>query len=130
MSEKITVDPGLLKDLADTNFGEVLTNPLYSRVVRSALGLAITFVGTKVFKAEASAIAVQDYVELALVLIGVVSVIWYRWKTTHSIRSVSEVADELLPLLQRAATPAIQKDLLEVIRARNQKVYDVIVTKL
>lgn len=116
--------------VAETNFGSVYTNPLLSRVVRYALGLIITFAGTKLFKADANTINVQDYVELAMVVIGSCCIIWYRWKSTHTIMSVTQAADKLMPVLEKAITPSMQASLINTVREKNAKVADLLVGQL
>ena len=120
----VEIPKELAVDLASTNFGQVLTNPLYSKVIRTALGMLIAFIGTKVFKAETDSIAVQDYVELVMILFSAIGIVWFRWVSTKSIASVGQVAADLLPVIQKAATPEVRNDLLQVVRTNNPKVYE------
>lgn len=117
----------LATELAATNFGQVLTNPLYSNVIRWALGLLVSFIGTKFFKADEATLATQDWVEMIIVFIGIVGVIYYRFVSTHQITSVVAAAEQVLPVLEKAATPAIRGALMDLLKQRNPKVYEAVV---
>lgn len=116
--------------VAETNFGNVYTNPLLSKVIRYALGLLITFVVSKVIKADAATINVQDYVELSMVVVGSCFIIWHRWKSTKEITSTSAAVDKLLPVLEAAVTPAMREQLLDTLRAKNPALADAVVGEL
>ena len=47
-------------------------------------------------KAETDSIAVQDYVELVMILFSAIGIVWFRWVSTKSIASVGQVAADLL----------------------------------
>lgn len=121
------LSPEIATQLASTNFGQVLTNPLYSNTIRYALGLLVTFIGTKFFKADEATLATQDWVELLMVFIGVVGVVYYRFTSTHQITSAATAASQVLPAIAVAATPQIRAALMGLLKERNPKVYDAVV---
>lgn len=121
------LSPEIATQLASTNFGQVLTNPLYSNVIRWALGMLVTFIGTKFFKADEATLAVQDWVEMIIVFAGIVGVIYYRFTSTHQITSAASAANQVLPALAVAATPQIRAALMSLLKERNPKVYDAVV---
>lgn len=116
--------PQLALALAKTDFGPILTSPLFSRVIQSSLGMLVMFVGTKVFKLQEADIHVQDYVELLIVILGSILAIVYRIKSQGSIQDPVAAAKELLPLLQQAVTPQVRQDLMKLVQQKNPKVYE------
>lgn len=123
---KPLVPQTLAVELAATDFGSIVTNPLFSRVIQSVLGMVVVFIGTKVFKMQEADIHVQDYVELLVVLIGSIAAVWYRMKSKGAIKDPVAMAQDLLPTLQQAVSPAVRRDLLNLIQIKNPKVYEIL----
>ena len=84
---KIQLPTELLQEIASTNFGQYYTNPLFSTTIRAVLGLALTFLSAKVFKAEVDQTQLQDWVELVVVLGTLGYIAWARYRSTHQIGS-------------------------------------------
>lgn len=117
-------------ELAQTNFGKIITNPLASRTIRWLLGLLVSVLATKVFKIEAGTLPMEDWIELVMVLIASGAVAWYRFKATGQIGTVATAVEELLPVVQRATTPAMRQNVLDLIKSKNSKVHEAIVEVL
>lgn len=117
-------------ELAQTNFGKIITNPFASRTIRWLLGLLVSVLATKVFKIEAGTLPMEDWIELAMVLIAGGAVAWYRFKATGQISTVATAVEELLPVVQRATTPAMRQNVLDLIKSKNSKVHEAIVEVL
>jgi hypothetical protein len=115
----VTLPAALLQEVAQTNFGQIYTSPLQSRTIQYVIGLAVSFVGAKIFKATLNTEQVQDWVELVGVLFAAGVVAWSRWRTTHTIMSVKDAVASLIPTFEKAATPQIRAELVQAVKNVN-----------
>lgn len=119
--------PQLLEEIAKTNFGSVYTSPLQSAIIRWAIGLLITVVGTRVFKAELGGEQVAMWVEFTMALLACGMIIVHRLRSGTPIKTLEQAAQDLLPVLDQAATPEVRNDLLNVVKSANPKLHATVV---
>ena len=125
-----TIPPELLKEIATTNFGQIYTNPLYSNVIRWALGVMITFAATNLFGQEVAGAQVTSWVELIVVTVGLVAVIYHRLKSSTAIKSMDQAVADLLPVFESAADDRVQHDLVAALRKVNPTLADAVYKQL
>ena len=126
----ISLPASLVQEIAKTNFGAIYTNPLQSNTIRYVIGLAVTFVGSKVFKTDVGTAQTQDLVELVFVLLMAGAIAYSRWKTTHSILSVEDALKSLTPTFEQAATPALRAQLIAAIKSTNPTLGDIVAKEM
>ena len=125
-----TIPPELLKEIATTNFGQIYTNPLYSNVIRWALGVMITFAATNLFGQEVAGEQVKSWAEFVIVMIGLIAIVWHRLKSNTTIKSLDQAVADLLPVFESAADERVQHDLVAALRKVNPTLADAVYKQL
>lgn len=122
----IKITDAQLKEIAATNFGKVYTNPMSSWVIRVAVGGLVTLIGLRL-GVTLDDVQTQAWVDLGAGLLVIASMVFARFKSQGaSIKTAQQVLTEYLPILQ-SAEPTVRASILQVIRERNPKVYDLLV---
>jgi len=106
----------------------IITSPAQSMIVRMVVGAAIAFAATRWFKVELNEQQIGDYVEIAILVVSGATIMWKRWSSTRTLKSVQEAANESVQAI--LGTPGAQREILQFLQKTNPRVHDVTVQLL
>lgn len=120
------LSPEAKQALTQAGLLKIYTNPLSSKVVQVVVTMLISFLGTKFGFGELEKGQVEDIVEVVIIVLAGLGVIYFRWRSDHTIMSVQAAAQMFHDNLAGLADRALRRDVLTHLAKTNPKVHDIV----